>query len=136
MRSSAAAVACVVAAAGTACSSADPGEPLSFYRGKTLQDVAAVVSEGFVYAVQDDSVLLGADPGFDPAQWGSTAWTVLAVCADATTLQRSSTAELVVVPTDLLDGDDLRAITAGRFEDQRPPCDGHTSAPQATPTSS
>jgi hypothetical protein len=134
MKSAAITVGCVVATVVTACS-ADPGEPLSFYRGKTLHDVAAVISEGFVYAVQDDSVLLGADPGFDEAQWGSTAWTVLAVCADATTLERSSTAELVVVPTDLLDGDDLREITAGRFEDQRPPCDGHTSAPQVSSTS-
>lgn len=134
MRSSAISVAFVVAAVSTACST-DPGESLSFYRGKTLQDVAAVISEGFVYAVQDDSVLLGAEPGFDEAQWGSTAWTVLAVCADATTLERSSTAELVLVPTSLLDGDDLRTIAAGRFEDQRPPCDGHTSAPRLPPTS-
>lgn len=124
----AALLATAIAGPLTACAARTVGEPLSFYRGKTLDNVAAVVDEGFLYAVQDDSVLVGAEPRFDEAQWGASAWTVLAVCADAETLEESSRAELIVVPTAGLNPAERRAIESGTFHDQQPSCDMHSSA--------
>jgi hypothetical protein len=87
--------------------------------------VAQALPDGVTTAVLDASVLFGAEGSYDnQSDWGSSQWTVLALCADAPALEAASTAQIAVAPSDLLTADDERAAREGEYESKTVACDG------------
>ncbi|MFC8599553.1 hypothetical protein [Isoptericola sp. NPDC057191] len=116
----------MTAAAGltlAACTTANQTEarPLDYFLGRTL-DVAwgDLSTEGDIEVREIDmTARFGGEPSFGDDGRGQEAygeWTVLALCADATTVADAHAVEFGIIPTTLATTEVVRDAEAGRYD--------------------
>lgn len=99
----------------SACANA--GTEPSAIVGETLAEADGVLPVDAVFIVQDVSPLFNEQPTYDEGQFGSAQWTVVAACANAGTLESSSTIEIAIAPTTVITKEQIGAARGGEFSD-------------------
>jgi len=105
-------------AALVGCSDTSPVPPAALV-GETLEEVDHVVGEReeLTRLVQDVSVAVEREPTFDGSQLDSSAWTVVAACADDPDVRRATVLEVAVIPTDTYTASVAEQVVAGEYDD-------------------
>ena len=83
--------------------------------GRPIIDVGIRIEKDTSLYIQDASPIVGMKPSYSASQQSSDQWTILAACADETSVETSHKIQVSVIPTTKISPSIRKSISSHRF---------------------